>query len=878
MSNTKTTDNSLTSNTKLAGEFQAPPYEHPHIRRQFDDLMNEVGKVIAPVWPLKDYVAVNPYAGIAERSFIEARAFLKVFSDCETLMPLDYYAREYAAGRFCSRDITAAIGELSQNGIAEVDSFDVDKIIESLQTISTARDSLHTAEVEPHAASRSLKTIAEFIDERSASDWASIIQDEVSKHCAAHYDDGQAVWKSPWKDLPLYQAWRSTAACDYNAEAIGLTGFRKLVSRLPHHSDAAIVWLLQALQLPERLWQPFLLCQAFSVIGWSAWTQHQTNWNGEENNFENDLNGLIALRLAYDVALAEANNLGINWESLSPGDSSAFQSAALLQEDHSLLRTVLLRASELAYRNELLSSLTIEDNNQDEWVDYSLDDTADLPAPVDRKLAQMVFCIDVRSERIRRQLEAASNQIETLGFAGFFGMPIEVVPLGEAVGYSHVPALLQPSFQLHEGLHESSAACEREAIHQRQYMRSWRKLWKDLQTSAVGCFSFVETTGLMYGWKLFAQTIGIGSVVANGKYDGIDQADHDHFGPTLRGLNHQGVTTTQQVDLAESMLTNLGLKKDFARLVVLCGHASQTENNPLAAGLDCGACCGHSGEPNARLAAMLLNQTYVRQALAKRGLSIPEDTHFLAGLHNTTTDELEFFDLNELPETHRADVEELTRATNAASEQTRLERLPIVAGKTIRDLMRRAGDWSEVRPEWGLAGNAAFVIGPRSLTQNANLDGRSFLLSYDHRNDPTGAVLEGIMTAPLVVAHWINMQYYASTVDQRHFGSGDKMVHNVVGRFGILSGNGGDLKTGLPWQSLHTGDEHQHLPMRLQAVIAAPLDSIESIIAKHEVVADLLHNGWLHLVAIDNGELHQYTERGNWQRIESLATATPSLN
>ncbi|MCR9119610.1 MAG: DUF2309 domain-containing protein, partial [bacterium] len=95
---------------------------------------------------------------------------------------------------------------------------------------------------------------------------------------------------------------------------------------------------------------------------------------------------------------------------------------------------------------------------------------------------------------------------------------------------------------------------------------------------------------------------------------------------------------------------------------------------------------------------------------------------------------------------------------------------------------------------------------------------------------------------------------------------------------GILSGNGGDLKTGLPWQSLHTGDEHQHLPMRLQAVIAAPLDSIESIIAKHEVVADLLHNGWLHLVAIDNGELHQYTQRGNWQRIESLATATPSLN
>ena len=59
------------------------------------------------------------------------------------------------------------------------------------------------------------------------------------------------------------------------------------------------------------------------------------------------------------------------------------------------------------------------------------------------------------------------------------------------------------------------------------------------------------------------------------------------------------------------------------------------------------------------------------------------------------------------------------------------------------------------------------------------------------------------MTAPMIVAHWINMQYFASTVDNDHFGSGNKTIHNVVGRFGILSGNGGDLMTGLPWQSLH---------------------------------------------------------------------------
>ncbi len=154
----------------------------------------------------------------------------------------------------------------------------------------------------------------------------------------------------------------------------------------------------------------------------------------------------------------------------------------------------------------------------------------------------------------------------------------------------------------------------------------------------------------------------------------------------------------------------------------------------------------------------------------------------------------------------------------------------------------------------------------------------AFLHSYDHTQDPDGGVLETIMTAPMVVAHWINMQYYASTVDNRHFGSGNKTVHNVVGRFGILSGNGGDLMTGLPWQSLHTGDDYQHLPMRLQSVIAAPRGSIERVIEKHEAISDLLTGGWLHLIAIDEGTVYRYAEDGSWQAVNSSPTNTSPVN
>jgi uncharacterized protein YbcC (UPF0753/DUF2309 family) len=228
---------------------------------------------------------------------------------------------------------------------------------------------------------------------------------------------------------------------------------------------------------------------------------------------------------------------------------------------------------------------------------------------------------------------------------------------------------------------------------------------------------------------------------------------------------------------------------------------------------------------------------------------------------------VEFFDLDEFPGTHLDGLRELKACVAAASERTRIERLDTLPGPSTADLLRRSGDWSEVRPEWGLAGNAAFIAAPRQLTRFASLDGRSFLHSYDYRQDSEYKLLEQIMTAPMVVAHWINMQYYASTVDPEHFGSGSKAIHNVVGKFGILSGNGGDLMTGLPWQSIHDGNAYMHHPLRLLAVIAAPRQAIATIIAKHEMIEELVTNGWLNLVAVEEGCFHRYTGQQAWDEL-----------
>ncbi|TWU04453.1 YbcC family protein [Stieleria varia] len=839
----------------------APVFVTPRIVRKIDDVLSKVAGVVSPVWPLRDYVAVNPYAGLSAQSFLAARESMRSYSDCELLMPLKHYAAEFHKGNFSVADIRVAIGEVAAAGV--VSQYTAEELADQLNTIGPCGVHFDDS-LSPTNGDRVVRTIAELATKTGCADWQEVIIDDISKHCAAYYDQGQAKWSRPNLGQSLYESWRDSAQDDLNVEILGLSGFRQFVRGLPSTPQEAIGAMLQALAIPESLWSRFLLCQAFSVPGWSAWTKYQSSWAGGGDGEGPDFNSLLAIRMAYDVALAKLQDVCVDWVDLFDGVSPEHFPAGDASQDDIDVRYTLLQASEIGYRNRLLNSLVMNEE-------------ASRNTDTDRKLAQMVFCIDVRSERIRRQLETVSDKVETFGFAGFFGMPIEYVPLGAKSGVPHLPVLLKPKFKLREGLHETDTPIETQAIADRHRIRSWKQMWKGFQTSAVGCFTFVETTGLMYGLKLLRRALGLSGQQGDARFDGVAVQDREHIGPTLRGLNQQGITTSVQADLAEAMLRNLGLTENFAKLVVFCGHGSQTDNNPLAAGLDCGACGGHSGQPNARFAAMLLNQPYIRSVLSDRGIDIPEDTWFVAGLHNTTTDSITFYDQAEVPSHRALEIGCLTDICDTASEQTRLERMPVVASSSVSDLLKRASDWSEVRPEWGLAGNAAFVVAPRSVTQHANLDARSFLHSYDHRQDPHGSVLEAIMTAPMVVAHWINMQYYASTVDNRYFGSGNKTVHNVVGQFGILSGNGGDLMTGLPWQSLHTGSDFQHLPQRLLVVIAAPRESIGRVIAKHQPVADLLHGGWLHLMSIEDGKVYRYTMDGVWESTSSKKKDTHSI-
>ncbi|MFP4323746.1 MAG: YbcC family protein [Anaerolineales bacterium] len=793
---------------------------------------------IAPLWPLRSFVAVNPYLGFTEQTFEQTAHVLARRAGARMSAPRAFYAEAIGAGRVTDADLQAALAEAEH--------------------VPGAPDSVAALKAfvaQPDTVFETLPTVAEAAQDVSGVDWPETVVELMSRWASAHFDQGQAYWPSPWRYLAPYAAWRAEAAIDRTPEVSGLAGFREMVAALPDDPHTAIEDALSELALPADGLDAYLHCLLMSINGWASFARYHL-WQAElYGNEDTTLRDLLAIRLVWEVALLrQVAGTQAAWARAKGvyAESDAGHTASLAGE------LILQRAFEQAYQRGLIAQMGASASH----------------TPAERKRAQAAFCIDVRSEVFRRALESVDNKIETIGFAGFFGFPIEYIRLGETHGGAQCPVLLTPQFVIPESV-DGATPDEVAAIRATRWMRQRiAKAWRMFKFGAVSCFGFVGPVGMAYIKNLLEDTFGWGRPVPHPAKYGLDDATYARLAPSLEPGEYAGrslgMAPQQRLDVAEGVLRAMSLTDNFARVVLLVGHGSTTVNNPYATGLDCGACGGHTGEANARVGARVLNDPYVRTGLAERGIVVPEDTIFVAAQHDTTTDTVTLFDKNALPASHADDIAQIEASLAGAGRLARAERAPLLHITPQDDIDRavqaRSKDWSQVRPEWGLAGCAAFIVAPRERTAQISLGGRAFLHSYNWRQDADFGVLELIMTAPMVVASWINLQYYGSTVDNRVFGSGNKVLHNVVGTLGVLEGNGGDLRTGLPWQSVHDGAKYIHEPLRLNVMIEAPTEAITDIIAKHDAVRQLVDNRWLYLFALDdNGAVaHQYAGGLTW--------------
>lgn len=847
--------------------------------------------VVGPSWPLGAYVAANPIAGLERLPYRDALTAAQQSWGGRSGWDEGVFHSLMAAGRLDRQDLRAVLeGEpaphvaeallLHQGGANDVDEGLLAAATEAAQRLGiaeTRKAAGPSAEPTPWTA----RTAVELLDHVGGG--------SLTRHVDAH----AALWAAQaqhaichWQPSArgLYPRWRSALATGRVDAPLGVRGAGALATVLPDEPSAAIALALTRLGVPGAQQLGYLSRTLARTPGWTA---HHA-WR-DRFGVDGGVADLLAVRLLTEALVVEAVTTGLNghpvtWADLltaaeveitTPSefsstmpDNAAREIARgakalgwspddVLAADSATLASMASTAASLtpARRVELWQT-ALEGRYQRRLLDQLM--ASQPPGAAEAPNAQVVTCIDVRSERLRRHLEATGG-IATFGYAGFFGVPFSHVS-GRGLRSDQCPVLLSPGNEVHsQGISPGTGTAARTAV---------REALDRVVDAPFLPFALAEALGWAYGAAAALRT----AWPRRGSSPALTDVGHIEELVLHDGIP-AGFTIDEGVFLVEATLRGMGLTQDFAPLVVLLGHGSVVANNPYASGYDCGACGGNGGLINARVAAALINAPAIRERLRDRGINIPDSTVAVPGVHDTTGDRFALVGTGGLGPKHRELLSELesdldwaldqvAQERSAALQLSRPSRVLGAASRSRRHVEQRSSDWAQTRPEWGLAGNAAFVAAPRELTAGLDLQGRTFLHSYDADADPDGAVLEVILTAPLIVAQWISSGYAFATLDNNRFGAGDKTRHNPIGEVGVLLGATGDLRLGLPQQAVCAGEASidgapVHEPLRLTAVIAAPRSRVEEIVARQPSLQRLLDGEWIRMVVLD-------AETGTW--------------
>jgi uncharacterized protein len=853
------------------------------IESNISSLVETASKVIAPLWPISTFAARHPWMGLEKQSFDQVADWLKNSRDVdiypsasmilsaknkgeinETFVKqrlqrwLDTNLHTFSlprdvAERFCHAALK--MEPIPTNLLSSV---------ELMQKVEEFRE--RNEDTVNHS---SIQPISSQIENQDRERLINILDYHVIKWSKLYLDDSQAGWTMPHREEGFYRSWHRLVCYD---PALSKSQ-RESLKSWPEEADRALKKALKELNISDAEIQTYLEAHLLSLPGWAG----MMLWRSKQSNEENTLlTEYLAVRISLEWALIHPylpfrNKQSekresipsllaawIHWGNLSLEEwahmSDIKQQEYLLfaaRFDEKLCRKLWLEAWEQTHEEQLKQKIISNQSSN---------------GNKETALAQFVFCIDVRSEPFRRQLEI-EGPFETIGMAGFFGVPIATNELGCKHSHPSLPIMNKPLHKIIESTEENELISYQ---HRKQTVHSLSYTFKTMKQNLLANLLLPELSGPWLSLQMVARSFmpkTADRFIHNLRQAWLRKPKTNlvlhHVHQTEEGIPI-GFSEGDKVNYARQALKMMGITDNFSPLVVICGHGSQSTNNPYASSLECGACGGQAGGFNARVLATLCNLPEVRKELSLEGIAIPDETVFVAAEHNTTVDELEWIYVPVLSKSAQVAFERieaiLPRVSHKANAE-RLTKLPHFQSKHKKPksaAYQLAEDWSVIRPEWGLAGNAAFIIGQRELTNGCDLEGRVFLHNYNWQKDSNGDLLDTIISGPGTVAQWINLEYYASTVAPHYYGSGNKATQTVTAGLGVMQGNASDLLTGLPWQSVMQSDNvAYHSPLRLLIVIQAPKDYVERLVKNNAAFQQKVQNGWVRLTSV--------SPEGHWE-------------
>ena len=788
----------------------------------FADIAREASSSIAPAWPLDRSVAVNPWWPQRHDRIEQAFAEQAVLTGETGLMPRTYYAEKWAT-QIQPQHLEQAITELHS-------PFNAEQLEQCLSTPSTALPRWNTLGA----------LMDREIPSAQGHSWPQEVLQQISQFVALYHQYPARFDAEGKNGEHLYQSWLEVVTRDKGIKTLLGVDLLPYFAKLPTSLE-------EMLKHCETQWAPMLQTKegayaytraALHLLsgwaGWQSWLDWQANLDNQHLDIPHTL-GLTTIVLAWNSVL---------WQWLKEHAPATFDSIATNIANQARLIDEEYQQAERQLAPWWVWQRALELSVHQPWI-TQVQNTA-TPTATARPSLQAVFCIDVRSEPMRRALEQQDPSIDTLGFAGFFGLPIAYHTHDDRISRPQLPGLLAPNL-----------VAQQTKMQPERWLRLTQLGWQNSLEKPSSNLGMIEAGGLLKLVSLFKRVI-----LQQGSTNPINRdAHHNDYWQLKR--HDVPLTDDEKAELGAGILKAMGVSERLAPVFLLTGHGSETCNNHTASGLDCGACGGQTGEVNVKVLAQLLNEANVRANMPKYGVTVPQDTVFYAAMHNTTTDDIDVYDAPLAPWVNWL-VSASEQARNARIEQFDHGDTP-TPHQIKRFFKQRATNWAQMRPEWGLCNNAGVFIAPRALTKHIDLQGRAFLHEYDVAQDPQFAQLEKIMTAPLLVTNWINMQYYASVAVPDKYSSGNKLLHNIVGgHIGVFEGNGGDLRIGLSTQSVHDGQQYRHQPVRLSAFIQAPKEAIDHILARHQDVASLVDNQWLFIYHIDDNHQVWKRHRDGW--------------